>query len=250
MEGICWPCNAEKEVLGNAPLLAQEGKAMQRPEAGKPIIKFNHCQKYIYSFSVPPCCPLCWQDVGSRKLEEAPVSIPNPFTDGHQEECSFLLRPTQGTFLREYDGRSDLHVGITNTNGVVYNYTVHGVQRDEAGWGQSVSIPLLQPGMFGLMDQWDEYLEDFSTTGAWLPHRYEEDHHNCYSYALKFINCVLATQGEERLDRDEFTEKFVIPRTRKASKYIMLYRMIEEHGFYVIEPPGPQTSPRPGSGSC
>lgn len=100
MEGICWPCNAEKEVLGNAPLLAQEGKAMQRPEAGKPIIKFNHCQKYIYSFSVPPCCPLCRQDVGSRKLEEAPVSIPNPFTDGHQEECSFLLRPTQGTFLR------------------------------------------------------------------------------------------------------------------------------------------------------
>lgn len=26
--------------------------------------------------------------------------------------------------------------------------------------------------MFGLMDQWDKYLEDFSTTGAWLPHRY------------------------------------------------------------------------------
>lgn len=25
--------------------------------------------------------------------------------------------------------------------------------------------------MFGLMDQWDKYLEDFSTTGAWLPHR-------------------------------------------------------------------------------
>lgn len=56
--------------------------------------------------------------------------------------------------------------------GVVYNYTVHGVQRDEAGWEQSVSIPLLQPGMFALMDQWDKYLEDFSTTGAWLPHRY------------------------------------------------------------------------------
>lgn len=56
--------------------------------------------------------------------------------------------------------------------GIVYNYTTHGVQRDEAGWEQSVSIPLLQPSMFGLMDQWDKYLEDFSTTGAWLPHRY------------------------------------------------------------------------------
>lgn len=55
--------------------------------------------------------------------------------------------------------------------GVVYNYTVHGVQRDEVGWEQSVSVPLLQPGLFGLLDQWDKYLEDFSATGAWLPHR-------------------------------------------------------------------------------
>uniref|UniRef100_A0A671FZA0 MKRN2 opposite strand n=1 Tax=Rhinolophus ferrumequinum TaxID=59479 RepID=A0A671FZA0_RHIFE len=221
---------------------------MQCAEVGKPLIKFNHCRKYIYSFSVPRCCPLCRQDVRSRKLEEAPVSISNPFTNGHQEKCSFLLRPTQGTFLREYDGRSDLHVGITNTNGVVYNYTMYGIQRDEAGWEQSISIPLLQPGMFGLMDQWDKYLEDFSTTGAW-PHRYEEDHHNCYSYTLTFINCILMTEGKEQLDKNEFTEN-VVPRTRKASKYITLYRAIEERGFYVIDHPDQEPSPAPGSGLC
>uniref|UniRef100_A0A8D1Q5S6 MKRN2 opposite strand protein-like C-terminal domain-containing protein n=1 Tax=Sus scrofa TaxID=9823 RepID=A0A8D1Q5S6_PIG len=134
--------------------------------------------------------------------------------------------------------------------GVVYNYTVHGVQRDKAGWEQSVSIPLLQPGMFGLMDQWDKYLEDFSTAGAWLPHRYEEDHHNCYSYTLMFINCVLTTEGKERLDKNEFTEKFVVPRTRKASKYITLYRAIEERGFYVTDAPDPGRSPPSGSGLC
>uniref|UniRef100_A0A8D1C8P0 MKRN2 opposite strand n=1 Tax=Sus scrofa TaxID=9823 RepID=A0A8D1C8P0_PIG len=250
MEGICWLCNKEKEVPEKSPLLAREGRTMQGTEAGKPIVKFNHCQKSIYSFSVPPRCPLCRHDVGSRRLEEAPISISNPFTNGHHEKCSFLLRPTQGTFLREYDGRSDLHVGITNTKGVVYNYTVHGVQRDKAGWEQSVSIPLLQPGMFGLMDQWDKYLEDFSTAGAWLPHRYEEDHHNCYSYTLMFINCVLTTEGKERLDKNEFTEKFVVPRTRKASKYITLYRAIEERGFYVTDAPDPGRSPPSGSGLC
>uniref|UniRef100_A0A8C9QTB7 Uncharacterized protein n=2 Tax=Spermophilus dauricus TaxID=99837 RepID=A0A8C9QTB7_SPEDA len=69
-------------------------------EAGKPLIKFSHCKKSIYGFSVPRHCPLCQQEVGSAKLKEAPVSISNPFTDGHQEKCSFLLRPTQGTFLR------------------------------------------------------------------------------------------------------------------------------------------------------
>ncbi|XP_007075504.1 MKRN2 opposite strand protein [Panthera pardus] len=223
---------------------------MHPAEAAKPLIKFNHCKKYIYSFSVPLCCPLCQQVMSSRKLEEAPVSISNPFTNGHQEKCSFLLRPTQGTFLREYDGRSDLHVGITNTNGVVYNYTMHGVQRDEAGWEQSVSIPLLQPGMYGLMDQWDKYLEDFSTSGAWLPQRYEEDHHNCYSYTLTFINCVLTTEGKGQLDKGEFTEKYVVPRTRKASKYITLYRGIEEHGFYVTDCPEEETNPSEGSGVC
>ncbi|XP_008059617.1 MKRN2 opposite strand protein [Carlito syrichta] len=223
---------------------------MHGAEAGKSLIQFNHCKKSIYSFSVPLCCPLCQGNVGSMKLEEAPVSIANPFTNGHQEKCSFLLRPTQGTFLREYDGRSDLHVGITNTNGVVYNYNAHGVQRDKTGWEQSISILLLQPNMYGLMDQWDKYLEDFSSLGTWLPHRYEEDHHNCYSYTLMFINCILTTEGKEPLDKSEFTERYVVPRTRLASKYLTLYRAIQEHGFYVSDHPGQEPCLAPGSGLC
>lgn len=94
------PVRSGKGSLGKLPLAARNGRAMQRAEAGKPLIKFNHCRKCIYSFSVPSCCPLCRQDLGSRKLEEAPVSISNPFTNGHQEKCAFLLRPTEGTFLR------------------------------------------------------------------------------------------------------------------------------------------------------
>ncbi|XP_053456070.1 MKRN2 opposite strand protein isoform X1 [Nycticebus coucang] len=223
---------------------------MHRAEAGKPLIKFSHCEKSIYSFSAPQRCPLCGQALGSQRLEEAPVSIANPFTNGHQEKYCFLLRPTQGTFLREYDGRSDLHVGITNTNGVVYNYNMHGVQRDDSGWEQSISIPLLQPNMYGLMDQWDKYLEDFSTSGPWLPHRYEEDRHNCYSYALTFINCVLTTEGKVQLDKSEFTERYVVPRTRLASKYITLHRAVEEQGFYVTDRPHPETRPPSGSGLC
>ena len=96
-EFATWAIRKSGETAPGGP---QEGKAMQCAGAGKPIIKFNHCRKYIYSFSVPRRCPLCRQDVGSRKLEEAPVSISNPFTSGHQEKRSFLLKPTQGTFLR------------------------------------------------------------------------------------------------------------------------------------------------------
>ncbi|XP_004692280.1 PREDICTED: MKRN2 opposite strand protein [Condylura cristata] len=223
---------------------------MQLTEAGKPLIKFSHCKKSIYCFSMPSRCPLCHQDLGSWRLAEAPVSISSPFTNGHQEKCSFLLRPTHGTFLREYDGRADLHVGIASTAGVVYSYTALGVQRDEAGWEQSVSVPLLPPGMFGLMDQWDKYLEDFSGTGAWLPHRYEEDQHNCYSYTLTFMNCILAMEGWGQLDKSEFTEKYVVPRTRQASRYITLYRAVEERGFCVTPGPDPEAAGPEGSAPC
>lgn len=46
--------------------------------------------------------------------------------------------------------------------------------------------------MFGLMDQWDKYLEDFSTTGAWLPHRYEAAETTC-SLALICHASVIST---------------------------------------------------------
>uniref|UniRef100_A0A5F9D858 MKRN2 opposite strand n=1 Tax=Oryctolagus cuniculus TaxID=9986 RepID=A0A5F9D858_RABIT len=167
-------------------------------------------------------CPLCLQDVGSRKLEESPPS-----------SISKPVCPTgTGRSARSCSGRRGARF-----LGVVYNYSMHGVQRDEAGWEQSLAVPLLQPNMFGLMDQWDKYLEDFSTSGAWLPHRYDEEQHNCYSYALTFINCVLATEGRQPLDKSGFTEKYVLPKTRLASKYIALYRAIAEHGFCVADCP-------------
>jgi len=83
---------------------------------------FQGGQKYVYSFGVPRRCPLCGQDVGSRRLEEAPVSISEPFTNGHREKCSFLLRPTRGTFLRYAarraaldSARSPFAVSVTST---------------------------------------------------------------------------------------------------------------------------------------
>uniref|UniRef100_A0A4X2L4V6 MKRN2 opposite strand n=2 Tax=Vombatus ursinus TaxID=29139 RepID=A0A4X2L4V6_VOMUR len=208
---------------------------MQPPEAGRAVIQFRHCGRDVYCFRVPDLCPMCRQPVSFRKLDEAPVSIATPLIQGHQEQCVFLLRPTRGTFLRDYDGNADLHVGITNTRGIVYNYNEQGVHRDEVGWEQSISIPLLQPNMFGLMDQWDKYLEEFSATDAWSPNRYEEHCHNCYTYALTFINYILTAEGKHQLDKDEFTEKFVVPKARRASKYITLYRAVEEHGFYIID---------------
>ncbi|XP_077181781.1 MKRN2 opposite strand protein isoform X2 [Paroedura picta] len=89
--------------------------------------------------------------------------------------------------------------------------------------------------MYALLKQWDTYLEQFSAAEIWLPYRYEERDHNCYTYALTFINCVLSAQGKQQMSKSEFTDKFVVPRTRKASKYITVYKEICKNGFYVVD---------------
>ncbi|XP_008944879.1 PREDICTED: MKRN2 opposite strand protein, partial [Merops nubicus] len=144
--------------------------------------------------------------------------------------------------FRGYDGRSDLHVGITNSSGVVYNYDAEGVRRDHAGWEQCVSVPLVQPGMVGLLQQWDELLEEFSVGEAWQPHRYEEQAHNCYTFALAFINSILMAQGKRQLSKREFTEKFVIPQMRKASRYLTLHQALAANDFYIVPLPERETS--------
>ncbi|XP_074860977.1 MKRN2 opposite strand protein isoform X3 [Carettochelys insculpta] len=164
---------------------------------------------------------------------------------GIGRDVHFCLSLLQEHFLgwkrkaveRGYDGSTDLHVGITNTNGLVYNYNETGIHRAELGWEQCISIPLVQPDLNSLLNQWDKYLEDFSTGEAWFFHRYDEHHHNCYTYALTFINCILAVQGKQPMSKSEFTERFVIPQTRKASKYITLYREVAENYFYIGNSP-------------
>ncbi|XP_039598986.1 MKRN2 opposite strand protein-like isoform X2 [Polypterus senegalus] len=118
---------------------------------------------------------------------------------------------------------------------MVYNYRESGVCQDTSGWEQAVSVALVQPDMYSLIDQWDHYLEHFSQADTWDPKRYNENDHNCYTFALTFINCVLITQGSRQLSKNEFTERFVLPRTKRASKYITLYQEISENHFYIVD---------------
>lgn len=53
--------------------------------------------------------------------------------------------------------------------GVVYNYTKSGVRRDREGWEHCISIMLVQPDMYNLINQWDQYLEKFSSAQMWDP---------------------------------------------------------------------------------
>lgn len=66
----------------------------------KSVIKFSHCDKDIFCFFVPEECPECGMSFSGRRLEEAPISIPNPFTNGHKTPCAFLIAPAEDNTLR------------------------------------------------------------------------------------------------------------------------------------------------------
>ncbi|KAM9326842.1 MKRN2 opposite strand protein [Gastrophryne carolinensis] len=214
---------------------AYKDQGDRRPPAPS-LVKVTHCGKDIYGSSVPQRCPICGEvTVCSWDLLQAPVSIPCPFSSAHNEECSFVLKPTKGCFIREYDGYADLHVGITTSKGTVYHYNEAGIHQDNTGWEQCVSVPLVPPDQYALIYQWDTYLEQFSSAEKWRAHRYDEHNHNCYTFALGFINSLLHLQGKNTFSKDEFTQKFVLPRSRRASRYITLCHQVSEKEYYITD---------------
>ncbi|NWR06557.1 MKROS protein, partial [Paradoxornis webbianus] len=198
------------------------------------VLRVRHCRALVYCRHAPPRCPACGGDLRGAGLTAAPVRLHCPFRHGHGQPRAFLIRPSHGTFLQGYDGHGDLHVGITNSKGVVYHFDQEGVHRAASGWEQSISIPLVQPDMWELLQHWDDLLEEFSLEEAWLPHRYEEQQHNCFSFALAFVNGVRRARGRRALGKAEFTETFVLPHSAAASRYLRLQRHLARCDFYIV----------------
>uniref|UniRef100_A0A667YUW2 MKRN2 opposite strand protein-like N-terminal domain-containing protein n=1 Tax=Myripristis murdjan TaxID=586833 RepID=A0A667YUW2_9TELE len=59
------------------------------------IIRLRHCQKEIFCLSVPEACPGCGEELRASRLQEAPVSLPNPLCNGHKTSCCLLQTDTQ-----------------------------------------------------------------------------------------------------------------------------------------------------------
>ncbi|KAI4891574.1 hypothetical protein NFI96_016572 [Prochilodus magdalenae] len=218
------------------------------------VVKFRHCGKDIYTFSDRPValssvcpqsqtcarnnqCPVC-QETLVFGLLEAPVALPCPFTNGHKAPCSFVIGANDGpAFLREGHD-TELHVGVANSQGLVYNYTLTGVQIDEQGWEQCVCVQLVPPWRESLLESWDKELQLFSSLPTWAPERFHEEREFgscCYGFALTFINHMRSLDGKDALSRDEFTGSQVLPRMKRASMYIKVYEEVQRHGYYIID---------------
>jgi len=67
-------------------------------------------------------------------------------------------------------------------------------------------------------------------------HRYSEDANNCFDFVLQFLQFYLhsvCSENQDELlmwdsvtDREKFCSSWIVPQTRKAARYISLYRRL------------------------
>ncbi|GAA6233085.1 MKRN2 opposite strand protein-like [Lates japonicus] len=202
------------------------------------LLRFRHCGRTVYTLHGPAGlrCPVCGLAV-RLGLMEAPIRIQTPFRDGHRTTCCFLITSRHGAAGFSEENESELHVGISNSEGVVFSYTESGVQRQQQGWELSIVVPLVAPSNNSLSFRtlWDEQLETYSRLKTWMADRFQEQREFgscCYGFALSFINHVMRPEGSQPISRERFTCWYVLPRMEMTSRYLSVYQHICQHGYY------------------
>ncbi|KAJ8971457.1 hypothetical protein NQ314_000714, partial [Rhamnusium bicolor] len=158
--------------------------------------------------------------------------VPYPFIQASQYPCAVVIKPTTGDFLNDYFNSMDLHIGVTTSSGTIVEFDKNGLRRHRSGhWGQCLLLDQA-PGPW--TEHWDKTLLQVCKQKCWSSKSYSEHKHNCYSFVLTFLVTLnYGTLSNAARSRTTFCEKFIVPRTTSAGKYISLYRKLKEFGFYV-----------------
>nr|XP_057911133.1 MKRN2 opposite strand, tandem duplicate 1 [Doryrhamphus excisus] len=208
------------------------------------LLRFTHCGNTVFTSADAAGlrCPVCGQVVRFA-LSEAPVRIQCPIRDGHRTSCCFLVTSQSGA-VGLGEENSELHVGISNSEGLVFSYTESGIQCQQQGWEQSIIIPLVAPGnhIVDFKKRWDAQLEAFAAVDTWTPDRFPEEREFgscCYGFALGFINQVMMSQRKRPISREHFTCDYVLPGIERANRYLSVFQHVCRHGHHC----GPNVFP-------
>ncbi|CAH1977401.1 unnamed protein product [Acanthoscelides obtectus] len=172
------------------------------------ILCFQHCGPKIFCFSLPQNCPICGGNVDVGDFSVLPFS--------------------------DYFNSTDLHIGVTTSEGTIVEFDRHGLRQHRSDqWGQCL---LLEQVANSWSEHWDATLNRVCQQSCWSAKDYDEDRHNCYSFVLRFLEALdYGSLSACARSRTEFCEKYVVPRTTSAGKYISLYRKLKTYQFYVYK---------------
>lgn len=205
----------------------------------------RHCSNEynIFFVNFPEFCPICKGKIKGSCLVLPPFCVPHPFVSCFQALYSIVVKPTEGCFLKTYRSGHDLHIGLTSSKGLVYNYDESGVHMDNhLSWPMCIAVDILDIlksySASVILKDWDKTLCEHSNKSEWTCDKYGPTLHNCYDFVLSFLKDILpGCHGF--VDKDSFCNTHILPRTTKAAQYIDLYRKVVDNGLFVSKASSP-----------
>ncbi|XP_066915643.1 MKRN2 opposite strand protein-like [Clytia hemisphaerica] len=197
--------------------------------AHQSVIKlFKHCDPdiFIFCFQIPHHCPFCKKEIISYLVP--PCVVPSPLNENEKPKAySIVIKPTNGSFMSDYQENDDLHIGITNLYGDVFNFDSVGVQKEKEGWDECACIVLIKDGSPSdeekeWMKKWNKCLSSSLKDTQWTKERYDENQLNCYDYVIRMLSKI---QGRE-MNKQDFVQDHILPTTKKVAKYLKLHKSI------------------------
>lgn len=126
----------------------------------------------------------------------------------------------------------DLHIGVTTSTGTIVEFDKNGLRRHRnEQWNQCL---LLEQAPSPWIEHWDNVLLQVCKQKCWFSRNYNEENYNCYTFVLNFLRTLnYGNLSNAALNKTMFCEKFIVPRTTSAGKYISLYRKLNDKGYYI-----------------
>lgn len=129
--------------------------------------------------------------------------------------------------------------------GGVYHFDANGAQHNTDGWSQCLTVAVVKASGAYYCQMWDTLLMEFFSYYCRSQTSYSEVYNNCFDFVLQFLQLFLRTFVAEMQDADRiltwdtitskerFCSAWVLPQTRRASRYISLYRQLLREGFVI-----------------
>lgn len=208
--------------------------------ADSTILSFRHsCQTSgnILCFQLPHYCPICGRSLMEEPLSTPPVRYPPILRSSNAYPFSIVIKPTNGSFLGDYNHGDNLHTGITDSKGFLCHFNEQGINYDRSIWHQSLVIPLLDKSDLELSSLWDEKLSQIILGPTWRAECYVELGHNCFDFVVAFLNLVqynhLKRSSSVPITRQALVDGYILATTSRATKYINFIREIRSRGFLL-----------------
>jgi hypothetical protein len=158
---------------------------------------FRHCiaSNFVLCFRIPDKCPNCFQNIDNERtnFHIPPFSFVSELNNlkNKSAPCSLLVQTANGDLNRLLDDAlCDLHIGLTDSDSVVYDFDYNGLNRNSQRWFDDYSIYVKMNSSCLNRTKWNQLIEKnwrIQHT-KWSQSKYDGLHNNCFDFVVDFFS--------------------------------------------------------------